>query len=143
MVEVTALSSEKIVLTNADKLELDKLDKWGEFLNELVEISSYGVSLSRVLLVGVLVYTMYFETIPLMSKIVSSILLYYFPWLAWIINFMGISISFTVTKWLLISSGLVIGALYIRAVIECFIDRANYKVDEILSKYQKEEDNNE
>ena len=129
------------VLTKNDKMELDKLDKWGDILNSLAGISDIGASLLELALIVMLVYTMRFENISIVYKIIIGALIFYYPWIPWAIKCMSIPVNFTVSDWLLMSSGVVVGARLIAEILDHLIDKANRKIDRILAKYRREEYN--
>ena len=127
------------VLTKNDKMELEKLEKWGDILNSLIRISDVGASLLELTLVAVLAYTMRFDNIPIVYKIVSGALIFYYPWIPWAIKCMSIPVNFTVSDLLLMSSGIALGARTISEIIEVFINKANRKAARIVAKYRSEE----
>ena len=129
----------KKIVSKSDRIELEKLDKWGDFLNGLADISDIGASLLELALIVVLMYTMRFEKTHLVDKIITGTLIFYFPWIPWAIKCMGIPVNFTVSKVLLISSGIVVGARAVAEIIDHLIDKANNKIKRILDKYRKKE----
>ena len=131
------------MLTQADKLEINRLDKYGDFLNGMADVSDFGAVLFEIVLFGMVAYYMCFESIPLVSKVIITLFTFYFPWAVWVIKYMGISINWTISDPILIISGIVVGARIICLVLDHLIDRANRAIDEILSKYKKEENVNE
>lgn len=125
---------DKIISKN-DKLELDKLDKCGDFLNSFADINDMGSTLSCLAFLGVLFYNLYFESLPFMYKIVIGLICHMYPVSVWAIKFMNINVNFTVSDSMLIMSSLVLVTRLIECIVDILIANANEKVDMILSKY--------
>lgn len=128
-------------MSKNDAMELEKLDKRGDFLNGLADISDIGWTISGLSLIGAIVYSLYFESIPIVNKIIIGLMLYFIPWMAWLIKFMNISVNFTVTNSILICSGLTIGTWVIKDIVGDIIENTQLEADVILEKYLEEENN--
>ncbi len=133
-----------IVVTAEDKVKLDKLDKWGGFLNDMMDISNKSLVLGDICLIGTIIYVISLQSIHWIQGLVIGLITFMHPWLIWAIKFMGINItSFEITNILLIVTGIYLGMYYINGVIDCLIDKANNDVEDIISKYVEEDKNNE
>ena len=127
------------VLTKNDRMELEKLEKWSGTLNSLLHINDVGAALLELALIAVVAYTIRLDNNPIMYKIVSGALIFYYPWIPWAIKCMSIPVNFTVSDLLLMSSGVALGARLISEILEIFIAKANRKAESIVAKYRSEE----
>ena len=133
-----------IMVTAEDKAELDKLDKWGGFLNDLMDISNKSLVLGDICLIGAILHTMLSQSVHWVKGVVVGLVCFIHPWVVWAIKFMGIHTNgFEIPDLLLIVTGIYLGMYYINGFIDCFIEKANRDVEDILSKYTEEENNNE
>ena len=127
------------IITTADKLELESLDKRGAFLNDLMAIEEKTLLLCELSLIGTLIYAAYTQSIYWVKGLVIGLVCFAHPWILWAIKFFGVPVDFTITDSLLIVSGVYMGISVIGSILGHMIDMANDEVDSILSKYSEEE----
>ena len=129
-------------LSKNDKLELEKLDKWGECLNTLMYYEHNVMKICDVALAVTLCYNMYAQAIHWTKAVVISVFSFFHPSILWAIKFMDINVNFKITNDMITVSGIYIGIWLIGLVLEHFIEVANFEVDSILEKYQETDDDN-
>ncbi len=104
----------------------------------MANVCQTGCLVSRYILVGLIVHTMYKTQIPSAHKLISGLIVVFQPWILWAIKFMSIQVNFDVNQTLLLVSGIYMGTVLIRDSIDALINKANFDVEEILSKYREE-----
>ena len=130
-------------ISASDKEELKRLDKWGDLLNGMMEISNLACVIGLVSLFTVMFGELYSQSIGIFTNVAISLVCVLQPWIIWAIRYMGITVSFNITNLMLITSGIFIGIIFIDSNLSFLIDKANMDVDMILSKYDREDDSDE
>ena len=127
------------LITKNDRQELERLSNRGDLLNGLMQIEENVLLITNLSFCLTLFYTLYMQGVYWVTGIVNGLICFIHPWVLWAIRFMNINVNFKITDPLLVASGIYLGIWFIGGILSHLIGMTNDDIDEILFKYDEED----